>query len=128
MNNNKGEAIYHYFYEIAEQVSDKYVLISPARFLFNGGLTPKTWNEKMLNDEHLNVEFYTPKSEDVFPNTDIKGGVVVLYRDIDKNFGAIKTFVPDPILRSLSQKFKADIDRNLSSIIFGGRSDLKNFY
>lgn len=125
LNNNKGEAIYHYFYELAEQVSDKYVLISPARFLFNGGLTPKTWNEKMLNDEHLNVEFYTPKSEDVFPNTDIKGGVVVLYRDIDKNFGAIKTFVPDPMLRSLSQKFKADIDRNLSSIIFGGRSDLK---
>lgn len=125
LNNNKGEAIYHYFYELAEQVSDKYVLISPARFLFNGGLTPKTWNEKMLNDEHLNVEFYTPKSEDVFPNIDIKGGVVVLYRDIDKNFGAIKTFVPDPILGSLSQKFKADIDRNLSSIIFGGRSDLK---
>ncbi|MGB4825421.1 MAG: hypothetical protein WBP82_11045 [Leuconostoc mesenteroides] len=44
---------------------------------------------------------------------------------IKANFGAIKTFVPDPILRSVSQKFKADIDRNLSSIIFGGRSDLK---
>ena len=125
LNNNKGEAIYHYFYDIAEQVSDKYVLISPARFLFNGGLTPKIWNKKMLNDEHLSVEYYTQDSSDVFPNTDIKGGVAVLYRNTNKNFGAIEVFIPDPTLRELAHKFKSDIDKNLSSIIFGGRSDLK---
>lgn len=124
-NNNKGEAIYHYFYDVAEQVADKYCLITPARFLFNGGLTPKSWNKKMLNDEHMSVEFYAQNSSEVFPNTDIKGGVAVLYRDAEKEFGAIKTFVPDPILRNLSQKFEASTETNLPSIIFGGRSDLK---
>jgi DNA or RNA helicases of superfamily II len=124
-NNNKGEPIYHYFYDIAEQVADKYVLISPARFLFNGGLTPKPWNQKMLSDKHLTVEYYAQNSAEVFPNTDIKGGVAVLYRNTKKDFGAIETFVPDPTLRSLAHKFKSDMDKNLPSIIFGGRSDLK---
>lgn len=124
-NNNKGEAIYHYFYDVAEQIADKYCLITPARFLFNGGLTPKPWNQKMLNDKHISVEFYAQNSSEIFPNTDIKGGVAVLYRDVNKDFGAIKTFVPDPILRSLSHKFEASVEKNLPSIIFGGRSDLK---
>ncbi|WP_141920889.1 Eco57I restriction-modification methylase domain-containing protein [Lactococcus garvieae] len=124
-NNNKGEAIYHYFYDVAEQIANKYCLITPARFLFNGGLTPKPWNQKMLNDKHINVEYYTQNSSEIFPNTDIKGGVAVLYRDVNKDFGAIKTFVPEPILRSLSHKFEASAEKNLPSIIFGGRSDLK---
>ena len=124
-NNNKGEAIYHYFYDVAEQIADKYCLITPARFLFNGGLTPKPWNQKMLNDKHISVEFYAQNSSEIFPNTDIKGGVAVLYRDVNEDFGAIETFVPDPILRSLSHKFEASNEKNLPSIIFGGRSDLK---
>lgn len=124
-NNNKGDAIYHHFYDLAEQIAPKYCLISPARFLFNGGLTPKTWNQKMLHDHHLNVEYYTQNSRDVFPNTDIKGGVVILYRDLDQEFGAIENFVPDPVLRGISRKFDIELNKNLSSIIFGGRSDLK---
>lgn len=124
-NNNKGEALYHYFYDVAEEIADKYCLITPARFLFNGGLTPKSWNQKMLNDKHLKVEYFVQNSSEIFPNTDIKGGVAVLYRDSKKDFGAIKTFVPDPILNGLSRKFEVNLDKNLPSIIFGGRSDLK---
>ncbi|GFH41631.1 restriction endonuclease [Lactococcus hodotermopsidis] len=124
-NNNKGEALYHYFYDVAEKIADKYCLITPARFLFNGGLTPKPWNQKMLNDKHLKVKYFAQNSSEIFPNTDIKGGVAVLYRDSKKDFGAIKTFVPDPILNGLSRKFEDNLDKNLPSIIFGGRSDLK---
>lgn len=124
-NNNKGDAIYNYFYDLAEKIASKYCLISPARFLFNGGLTPKTWNHKMLHDEHLNVEYYSQSSKVIFPNTDIKGGIVVLYRDESKNFGAIKNFVPDETLRQIASKFKPDSEINLPSIMFGGRSDLK---
>ena len=37
----------------AYKVGEKVELIHPARFLFNAGSTPKLWNEKMLNNEHL---------------------------------------------------------------------------
>ena len=47
--------IYHQFMDAAYEVGTKVVLITPARFLFNAGFTPKAWNEKMLADEHLSV-------------------------------------------------------------------------
>ena len=36
---------------------------------------------QMLNDEHLKVLYYETDSAKVFPNTDIKGGVAITYRD-----------------------------------------------
>jgi hypothetical protein len=122
---NRQEPIYPYFYEAAEQVSDKYMLISPARFLFNAGLTSKEWNKKMLSDEHLRVEYYNQNSAEVFANTDIKGGVAVMYRDNKQNFGAIEEFIADENIRSVASHFKKDEKNNLPSIMFGGRSDLK---
>lgn len=123
--NNRQGAIYPFFYDIAKEISDKYILISPARFLFNTGLTSKEWNEKMLSDSHLNVIYYTSDSKDVFPNTEIKGGVVVVYRDKNKDFGAINDFIPDKDLRKLASHFTKDPANNFTSIMFGGRSDLK---
>ena len=86
------DPIYNSFMELSYQLADKAVLITPARFLFNAGKTPKAWNQKMLADEHLKVIYFSQKSDEVFPNTDIKGGVVVTMRDVGKNFGAIGTF------------------------------------
>ncbi len=122
--NNRAEAIYPYFYDAAEMISDNYMLISPARFLFNAGLTSKEWNKKMLTDEHLKVVYYNGNSSEVFPNTDIKGGVAVVYRSAEKEYGAIEDFVPDEVLRSISVRFKNN-QQSLSDIMFGGRSDLK---
>lgn len=84
--------IYHHFYDLAKEIADQYCLISPARFLFNAGKTPKAWNEEMLNDDHISVEYYEQKSYKVFPNTDIKGGIAVLYRNKNKTFEPIETF------------------------------------
>ena len=42
--------VYHLFMDAAYEVAHKAVLITPARFLFNAGFTPKAWNEKMLAD------------------------------------------------------------------------------
>lgn len=125
ITNNKAEAIYHYFYDVAARISDKYLLISPARFLFNAGLTPKDWNKKMLSDTHLKVIEYYANSSQVFTNTNINGGVAIVYRDATKAFHPIGTFIPNDILRKLSQQFKKDEEKNLTSICFGGRSDLK---
>mgnify|MGYP000761921347 CR=1 FL=1 len=81
---NRQDPIYPHFYEAAERLADRYLLISPARFLFDSGLTKRTWNRKMLSDEHIVVEKYYRKSSDVFINTNINGGVVIIYRDSTK--------------------------------------------
>lgn len=123
--NNRSGAVYPYFYDTAQKVAKKYILISPARFLFNTGLTPKEWNNKMLSDPHLKVIHYEQDAAQIFPSTDIKGGVVVMYRDSKVSFGAIEEFIPDENLRNIASRFSRDADHNLSSIIYGGRSDLK---
>ena len=84
--------VYHSFMEAAYKVSKAVELITPARFLFNAGRTPKAWNEKMLKDTHLKVLMYEKDASMIFANTDIKGGVVITYYDQEKEFGAIETF------------------------------------
>lgn len=123
--NNRQEPIYPYFYDEAKKISDKYLLISPARFLFNAGLTSKDWNKMMLADEHLTVEYFNQNSEEIFANTDIKGGVAIIYRDSKRVFGAIDEFIPDETLRTLKMNVRKHSPENLASIMYGGRSDLK---
>lgn len=110
----RDDAIYNYFYNLAEQLSTKYCLISPARFLFNAGSTDKNWNKKMLSDKHLKTVFYEQKSSNVFPDNDIKGGVVIIYRDSEKDFGEIGVFTSfeelNSILLKVSQKTMATLD------------------
>ena len=65
--------VYHLFMDAAYEVGKKVVLITPARFLFNAGFTPKAWNEKMLADPHLTVAHYVPDSDELFPGTDHQG-------------------------------------------------------
>ncbi len=86
--------IYHQFMDAAYEVGARAVLITPARFLFNAGFTPKAWNEKMLADEHLSVAHYESDSNRLFPSlTDpIKGGIAVTYRDSERKLGHILFF------------------------------------
>jgi hypothetical protein len=121
--NTQAPSVYNTFYDLAENISTEYCLISPARFLANQGVTPRAWNQKMLNDEHLKVVYFNPKSDEVFPNTDIKGGVVVLYRHKDKEFGAIETFIPYEELRSIYRKVKKqNKSGNISELVSGADS------
>lgn len=122
---NRQEPIYQYFYDSAESIGEKYCLISPARFLFNAGLTKKEWNLKMLNNPNLRVVYYNSNSNELFQNTDIKGGVVAILFNRNKIFGAIQKFIPNDDLRKIASHFEDNQVDNLPSIIFGGRSDLK---
>lgn len=117
-DNNQATPVYNLFYDLAERVAPVYALISPARFLAKQGATPKEWNKKMLNDEHLNIEYFNAKSEEVFPNVDIKGGVVIIYRDKKKNFGSIDTFIPFEELRSVYHKVRAISSDNISHFVY----------
>lgn len=103
----RDEPIYHHFYNLAAQFGRRYCLISPARFLFRAGQTPKEWNEKMLNDEHLRVLVYQQDSSAIFPNTDIKGGIAILYRDEERHFGEIGVFAHFTELNSIAAKVAA---------------------
>lgn len=110
--------IYHKFMEASYTVADKVELIHPARFLFNAGSTPKDWNKKMLQDKHFKVLFYEQDSSKVFSNTDIKGGVVVTYRDATQVYGAIETFTPYFELNSILKKVLNITDfKSMSKIV-----------
>lgn len=96
--------VYHYFMDIAFAIAPKVSLITPARFLFNAGKTPKEWNMKVLNDEHLKIVWFKQKSSDIFPNVDIKGGVSVIYRDANRIFGKIGIYSSFKELDTIRQK------------------------
>jgi type II restriction enzyme len=118
-DNTRDEAIYNHFYNLAEKIAPKYCLISPARFLFNAGSTDKNWNKKMLQDKHIKVELYEQNSSVVFPNTDIKGGVAILYRDVSKDFGAIDTFTSFNELETILHKVDSLTDLTFDTIVSG---------
>ena len=102
---DRPNPLYHLAMDAAYVVADKAVFITPGRFLFNAGQTPKDWNSKMLADEHLRVCSFVHKSKDVFPgDIDIKGGVAITYRDADFSFGSIGTFTPFDELNSIARK------------------------
>lgn len=96
--------IFNYFMDAAYEVGEKVELITPARFLFNAGKTPKAWNKRMLNDPHLTVLDYEQSSSTVFANTDIKGGVAVTLYDVAREDGPIGVFSSFSELRSIQKK------------------------
>lgn len=122
---NRGEqpAIYNKFMEEAYKLADKVCLITPARFLFNVGSTPEMWNKKMLNDNHLSVVHFEQKSSKIFPQTDIKGGVVITYRDLQKEYGAIGTFTTFKELNSIVKKVTTKLNfENLGKLLYSNTS------
>lgn len=118
---NYAPPVYDVFMDAANEVADRVELIHPARFLFNAGSTPKSWNEKMLNDEHFKVLKYEPDSDKIFPSlaTPIKGGIAITYRDKSRNFGPIKVFAQYEEANSITHKVISRNDfRPLTDIIY----------
>lgn len=117
---SSDKPIYNLFMDEVYKISNIAELITPGRFLFNAGATPKAWNRKMLSDKHLKVLYFETNSAKVFSNTDIKGGVAVTYRDRNKDFGEIGTFTIFPELNSILKKVRRDVVQNgsLTKIIY----------
>ena len=118
-NSTFAKPVYNLFLDEAYKVADKVEMIHPARFLFDAGSTPRSWNQKMLNDEHLKVLSYEQDSSKVFANTDIKGGVAISYHDENRLFGAINVYTPFPELNDIVYKIEPMIEESLSSCITG---------
>ena len=122
--------IYNLFMDQSYDVAEAVELITPARFLFNAGQTPKVWNQKMLDDPHLKVLYYEQDASKIFSNTEIKGGVAITYRDSRKQYGPIRAFVPYAELRTVLEKAGArSITESLTDIADSSNVyDLKNIY
>lgn len=123
-NKTYAAPVYNDFMDEAYEVGEKVELIHPARFLFNAGSTPKAWNKKMLKDPHFKVLSYEADCSKVFPNTDIKGGVCVSYRDITSEFDPIGIFTPYEDLNSIKHKVEKSRDfKSISEIVFSAYSN-----
>lgn len=118
-NDKFAPPIYHEFMELSYKLADVVTLITPARFLFNAGSTPKAWNKKMLEDEHLKVVQFEQVSSNIFPRTDIKGGVVITLRDASQNFGKINVFTTFSELSGIIKKVTPKTSVFINTIISG---------
>jgi len=127
---SSDDPIYHLFMEGSYKLADKVILITPARFLFNAGKTPKDWNKKMLNDQHFKVLHYEPNSSVLFPDVDITGGIAITYYDKNSNFGRIGVFINFDELKSIVGKVEnSDNFRSIISIIeTQNKFNLKSLY
>ena len=119
-NSSSSNPIYHYFMNESFKLAGKVCLITPARFLFNAGQTPKKWNQERLSDPNFCVEYYEQISSRVFPNTDIKGGVAITYRDDSRILGPIEIFIASPVLSKIYKTVvKCDsFSASLSEIVY----------
>ena len=113
----KNMPIYHKFIDSAIEVGEKACLITPARFLFNAGGTPKKWNREILKNPHVKVPYYEQNSAKVFPNTDIKGGIAITIFDKHKDYGAIETFTSFEALNSIMKKVNVASELSLAEIV-----------
>lgn len=123
LGDNKGFAppVYDKFLDSAYEVAEKVEMIHPARFLFNAGSTSKQWNEEKLHDSHLKVLRYEENASNVFPNTDIKGGVAITYHDLSHDYGEIGIFTPFTELNSILKKLGDELKKkNISDIGVSG--------
>ena len=121
-NKTFAPPVYNKFMDAAYKAGVKVELITPARFLFDAGATPKDFNRRMLNDPHLKVIDYAPDARKYFKGVDIEGGVAITLRDETKDFGAIGTFISFDELRSICEKFILRSDFVAFGQIISGRT------
>lgn len=116
-NASKAPPIYHLFMDAAFEIAEQAILITPARFLSNAGQTPKSWNQKVLADEHLKIAFYERDSSKVFPGPEIKGGIVVTHRHAAQAVGPIGALAYMPEVQGILSAVQKPGGEPLSDII-----------
>lgn len=121
---NRGEQppVYNKFYDSSIKIANYTILITPARFLFDAGKTPSIWNKKMLNSPHFKVLEYFPDATEIFPTTDIKGGVTITSWNSKVHHDPIITYIPNSKLQNILGKVRKTSTKYFDSIIFSNTS------
>ena len=122
MKNTSDSPIYNYFMDSAYLNADKTLLITPARFLFNAGKTPKKWNEKILNDEHFKVIKFFNSSKDVFNRTDIEGGLAIHYYNNSVKYEKLGIYIKYDEMNTILKKVNSINSDNMSSVFYSAES------
>lgn len=128
-NDSYTKPVYHLFMDLSYKLADLVTLITPARFLFKTGGTPKEWNEKILSDKHFRIVSYEANSANIFPNTDIKGGIAISLRNesekvesINDKYSPLGVFIPFNELNTIMHKVYAKDFKSFSEIIYAPES------
>lgn len=80
-----AKPIYQYFVRLSNKLTKHYSsLIIPSRW-YVGGKGLDEFREEMLNDNHIKELHDCLTPEDIFPNTNIRGGVCYFLRDFNYN-------------------------------------------
>lgn len=120
--NTSDTPIYNLFMDISYNISDIATLITPARFLFDAGKTPKQWNKKMLDDEHFKVITYESDSSKIFDGTNIMGGLAISLRNEKETYEPIGTFAPEKYLDRILKKVLNNNFCSIDSLIYAPES------
>ncbi len=122
--------VYHHFMELSFKLSNLSTLITPGRFLFNAGKTPKEFNQRVLNDRHFHVVRYESDANKIFENVDIKGGISISLRNTSVDYGKIGTYTTFKELASILGKVINREDfASIDSIIYlQNKFNLKQLY
>ena len=72
--------IYQIFSDFAKHASDTHCIVEPARWM-TGGKGLNRYRNEMMHDTHVKSIDDFINSKDVFPNVDIKGGIVIYLYD-----------------------------------------------
>lgn len=76
-----AKPIYQEFVNIAKEVSTKYVsMIMPARW-YTGGKGLDEFRKTMLSDKHIKLLYDYQRPDEVFPDTNNRGGLCFIIRD-----------------------------------------------
>ncbi len=73
--------IYHKFVDLSKKLQPRHIcLIMPSRW-YTGGKGLDSFRSEMLNDSAIRTLYDFPNPDEVFPNTNIRGGVCVVHWD-----------------------------------------------
>lgn len=122
MISTSDDQIFYKFMDISYDIADKCCFITPGKFLFGAGKTPKEWNDKILSNPHVKVCRFERDSEKIFHETDVKGGLAITFMDQAANYGAIGKYEPYEPLKSVVQKVKSNTFSPMASLIYAPES------
>lgn len=129
MEGTSDSPIYPHFMDMGYSCAKVASFVTPARFMFDAGKTPKAWNRRMLADPCLSVSFYDPSSRQVFAGAEIMGGIAVTTRDANRRGEPISGFSPFVELNGIRAKVWSVSESSLQSILFQqSKFDLDRLY